>query len=66
MTEAKDFRIGEPVRHVTKFLSEPTFFGWSKSGMRIGVKHNSLWPFGVGYSVDYFDPKNIERVKFND
>jgi hypothetical protein len=57
------YRKGEPVRHKTRKLHEATFEKWSKSGKRIGVKHNYGYPFGVSIAVDYFDPRNIEKAE---
>lgn len=57
------YRKGEPVRHKTRKLYEAKFEKWSKSGKRIGVKHNYGYPFGVSIAVDYFDPRNIEKVE---
>ncbi|URJ46397.1 hypothetical protein MF628_000927 [Paenibacillus polymyxa] len=63
MTDKPDFKKGDPVQHKTKKLYEARFEKWSKSGKRIGVRHNYVWPYGAGYAVDYFDPKNIVRDK---
>lgn len=59
----KKFRQKEPVRHISRDLKEATFHGYSKSGKKIGVKHNYIRPYGVAYKVDYFDPKNIVNLE---
>ncbi|MCC3380711.1 hypothetical protein ACFQ5D_10805 [Paenibacillus farraposensis] len=61
MTDKPIFEKGEQVQHKTRKLHDASFVGWSKSGKRIGVNHNFVWPYGVGYKTDYFDPKNIVR-----
>ncbi|WP_025683767.1 hypothetical protein [Paenibacillus maysiensis] len=61
MTDKPEYRKGEPVRHKTRNLREARFEKWSKSGKRVGINHNFVWPYGAGYKTDYFDPKNIVR-----
>jgi hypothetical protein len=57
-----DFKPRQPVKHKTKKLHEATFYGWSKSGKRVGVVHNVYYPFGVCWIVDWFKPENIEAI----
>lgn len=51
MTDKPDFKKGDPVQHKTKKLHEAQFEKWSKSGKRIGVNHNFVWPYGAGMLV---------------
>lgn len=62
MNNQSDYREGERVRHTSELLHDATFEKWSESGKRVGVSHNYLWPYGVGYKITYFDPKSIERL----
>ncbi|MEC0083295.1 hypothetical protein, partial [Paenibacillus alvei] len=62
MSKQPDFKKGESVKHISKKLSEASFYGWSKSGKRIGVKHNELAPYGVGFVIDWYAPENIVKA----
>lgn len=53
---------GQQVRHKKRELHEARFYGWSKSGKKIGVHHDIFHPHGV-YAVTYFDPESIEPVQ---
>lgn len=61
MSRPIKFRVGESVQHKSRKLYEATFRGWSKAGLRIGVRHNCLAPWGVRFVVDWYSPENIER-----
>jgi len=63
MSSQAEFKKGESVKHKSKRLSEATFYGWSKSGKKVGVRHNELAPYGVGMVIDWYAPENIMRAR---
>lgn len=52
-------KINEPVKHNSKSIYDAKVFTYSKSGKRVGVLHNHLYPWGVGMIVSWYDPSNI-------
>lgn len=62
MRQVNDWKIGEPVvvDRKGKGLYDARFEGFSKSGKRVAVSHDYVFPFGSGRCTDYFKPENVK------
>ncbi len=60
MSKTDNWRIGQVVVVKTKRLVDAKYAGMSKSGKRVGVNHDNVFPFGCGRVVDWFSPENVD------
>lgn len=60
MSKTDSWRIGQSVVVKNRKLYEARYAGMSKSGKRVGVSHDNVFPYGAGRVIDWFSPKNVD------